>query len=275
MPNEQYQLGSRKNPYTQYQYETSNSWSGGWVLINANLIYITNQRFQYSGKGEHDNPYSSTVYEDMCINHFWTGGWVQVNEVDVEYVTQGGTHYTETEGAFGSQQNPCPVGVFENMCTNGLWNGGWVLYPDGSVYHMFNMEVQSSSSSSGCGCGSGSGSGSGNAGGGTGHITSGCFVAATFECGAGELVVYWSGGFITHSPFATVGATANFDNDPAFYRMDSCQLNASWHGGYGIAVTGTIVYTYCPHWTGPNDEYQKTLHINEEYTLPASYIDQM
>lgn len=281
-------IGSRQNPYDQETYErlSSGSWNGGWVEISDDLIYITHDGLQYSGKGEHNTPYPIAVYDDMCVNHFWLGGWVQVNLVDVEYVTQGGTHYTETEGLLGRQENPCPVAVFEEMCSNGIWNGGWIIYPDGSLYNMYNLDLQSSSSScgSGCGCGCGCGCGSGcGCGCGSemtnpstphwndGSVTSGCGIIATLDQ-TGKVVLNWSSGNTVIVPLSNLTVSVNFPSYTDYrYRIISNGCYGRWCDQYTALVRGSITFGKKKKGQPDSSELYYSINLEIYFNIPYSY----
>ena len=162
-----YYEGSKEDPYPHQMYEdifNENSflWPGGWVIVNP-----LEKRYFYDNtslpeKDSDNNPLGSIlypcpieVYENMCKNGIWDGGYV------IYDIGTGGTYYVNK----GEMQNSSGSGC-------GSSNGG----------------DTGSDTGSGSGCGSGSGSGGGEWN--PNNITSGSKIIGQNE--DGKITLSWT-----------------------------------------------------------------------------------
>ena len=269
------QKGSRQNPYWSNEFTdlyNQNRWTGGWVLSangGSKDYYRSNavplRAYENGVLGSLDKPFTESVYNEMVSNGTWTGGWVEITDIDTMstvYMTEDQIPFSKenNEGIIlGEHGNPVYLWMYDEMDANDIWFGGWVVYGDSATEYISGSG--NNNSGSGCGCGS-SGSGSGS-GGMSGH---GNLSAGT------EQKLY----FLFNDPSISARITFSWDAgsfnaldaQPSIYISDiicpagvSLNIDVSWAAAFLVQLD---IHR-------PSSDNLAQNHVFEHYSIPEHY----
>lgn len=108
------------------------------------------------------NIYMYSAYQEMKNNGQWTGGWVQLMDGTIVYITTTGEiERKENNNELGSEENPFSYTAYLEMTNKHEWKGGYVMTGEDCEYFP-SQEQEEDGCGCGCGCGSGEGCGCGN-----------------------------------------------------------------------------------------------------------------
>lgn len=289
--------GSRKNPYTQSEYNSIDIWRGGWIQeTETSIIYRAEQPLTtYSGRCDKGNPVPGDIYNEMSRNGIWLGGWVKFGTT-LKYVDSNENEYNST---LGYQSNPYPYSIYNEMVSNDIWESGWIIDYYGSVRYVQNFTFtlmagsgcgcgsgsgsgsssgSGSGSGSGCGCGCGCGSGSGSANGGSiadtypvsgGEYLLGDLIVkygdtnnALNSVNAGIVYIKWdSGNTAGESNLASAWLEIRLTNPR--YHIENIHIKYSWKSPYTISFEGSLIFE--------DDGIRYFCEINNSFAIPANY----
>ena len=218
------------------------------------------------------NPYSEYEYQSMRDARTWGGGWVRSSEATI-YITSSG-HVEQDRSAFtlGQEENPFSYEAYNEMNSCCKWDGGWVTTGQYScpIYYRSNNNASGCGSKSGSRSGSDSGCNTGTDGAGDGKLIAGSGIASRFANSNGHIVVSWTSGYTTRSPFSHPSVSAVIASNGEEYSVTSQNLYCQWIGLYGIIVTGSFTYEYHPFGSS-----EKTTHSVEitggSFTVPTEF----
>ena len=184
------------------------------------------------------NTYSA--YQEMNNNGQWTGGWVQLMDGTIVYITRTGEiERKENNNELGSEENPFSNTAYQEMVNKHEWVGGYVMMGEDCEYI-----PQQNEGGDGCGCGCGCGCG-------TNNLTAGSaqpIFARNFE--SVRIQLFWgSGEFNVIGPLPSL----SYDSSNSFYlhRADASApyergalytVDLQWESPYRIKVDFTYPY---------------------------------